>query len=794
MAKSISVFISSKMQELRAERQALESLLPTLGDDTVTLRPWIFESDATASDSSIRQVYLQALDESELYIGLFWNEYGEWTIDEFYRAGELGITRHIYVKDVHPERRDPRLIEFLEKQSDVRFGITPRWFHDVDELRTQVARSVEQWLMERQVAHHSATSVIVAHSEDDIPEVPRRLIGRVPLIEQVDELLDDNERVLLRGFGGMGKTALAASIAAERAEAGKTPVIWIKAGMADTSALFEATARAFDAQQQLTNTTGDERIQLIRSILAEHKRGLVVLDDAWNGTALAEYVKAIPRRMPLLVTSRQRFPLDVIIEVGELAPEEALKLLRYHARRDVENDADALLLCEMLGYHAFALEIAGKTLKVYDMAPGDLLARIERAPHDLQMPYGFGELGRGGIKSLLDASIDALSKDLLDLFMTMGGLFEPTATPELLAFTTGFSLPIIETRLSELAERGLANERSQQQVRYYRMHDLAYSYARTMFVNRGLSETPVIEAARTFTLQYHDDLPHLDIEQSNILEAVEAAQHAGMNETMIDMMSALAVRGPYFAARGHSSRSLQLMQATINVAIEQNRLEDAHYLLSRLGNTYNDFLGDQERALAVYRQALGLARDLGMPAREAILLAVIAKVRFLQQAEDADDYYDQAEQCARNLDDAGALAFVLHHRGFHEMQKQPPDYEAGRRLSDEAARLAQQLDRTDIHFFSLINRGGCELMLEQPERALESHQAALDVAKNHRSYPWQASALQSIGEDYHTMGNIDAAQNAFDQALELWRQSGAKEPETVLTDFMDDNGYRVKSA
>jgi tetratricopeptide (TPR) repeat protein len=185
---------------------------------------------------------------------------------------------------------------------------------------------------------------------------------------------------------------------------------------------------------------------------------------------------------------------------------------------------------------------------------------------------------------------------------------------------------------------------------------------------------------------------------------------------------------------------------------------------------------------------------LQMPAREAILLAVIAKVRFLQHAADADDYYDQAEQCARSINDTGALAFVLHHRGYYEMQKQPPDYDAGRRLSDEAATLAQQLDRTDIHFFSLVNRGGCELMLEQPERALESHQAALHVAEQHHNHPWQASALQSIGEDYHTMGDGAAAQQAFNEALTLWRQSGAKEPETVLIDFMDDNGYQVKPA
>ncbi len=64
-------------------------------------------------------MYLDALKRSALYIGLFWNEYGEWTIDEFERAREWGIDRHIYVKDIDSARRDRALRAFLEAQSDV---------------------------------------------------------------------------------------------------------------------------------------------------------------------------------------------------------------------------------------------------------------------------------------------------------------------------------------------------------------------------------------------------------------------------------------------------------------------------------------------------------------------------------------------------------------------------------------------------------------------------------------------------------------------------------------------------
>src|SRR5688500_10760818 len=115
MAKKLKVFVSSKMQEMAEERKVLANLLPELSDSAIQLETWVFEANAHASSKSIRQVFLDALEQSGLYIGIFWNGYGEWTIDEFERAGERGIPRHVYVKNLEPEKRDPRLKKFLEQ-------------------------------------------------------------------------------------------------------------------------------------------------------------------------------------------------------------------------------------------------------------------------------------------------------------------------------------------------------------------------------------------------------------------------------------------------------------------------------------------------------------------------------------------------------------------------------------------------------------------------------------------------------------------------------------------------------
>ncbi len=781
------------MQELALERKVLQELLPTLAKDTFKLHTWVFEGDAPASNKSIRRVYLEALQSSSLYIGLFWNEFGEWTIDEFERATEWGIERHLYVKNTNPEKRDPRLQNFLDKQSDVRFGITPRWYTDLEDFKEQVTRSIEKWLLDRQIAYHSATTAILAHIPDDVPEQPKRLIGREDLIEEVQELLDENEHVLLRGFGGMGKTALAAAIAARYVSEGKGPIIWLRAGAVEADVLFEALGRLFGAQQTIASTTGDERIKAVRHLLTETK-GLLVLDDVWNGASLANMVKAIPRGMPLLVTSRHRFPLDEIIEVGELKPDQALKLLHLHIRgRDFSNDPNAMRLCEVLGFHAFALEIASKSLKVYQFTPADLLRQIEDSPHDLTMPANFGELGRTGIKSLLDASVSALHKAPYDVFVALGGMFEPSSTAELLAMAMKVAPQNIQDALSQLELRGLVSARSYNAVAYYRLHDLAYSYARTMFINQGLSYRVIIEACRDYAAAHKDDLDALEVEQSNILEAAEAAYQSSQAETFIDIMRLLTVDGSYFAARGHTALSLNLLIAAIDTAKQRNDLETAHYLLSKIGNAYADFIGDYDSALKAYREALELARKLNNQRREAILLTVIAKMRFNQQANDSDDYYEQAEAIAKSIDDDFALSFVFHHRGYQLINKPNPDYENGRRLSEEAAKIAAKLGLTDIHFWSLLNRGSCEHELGQFEQALATHREALELARGQNNHYWMAGVQRSIGEDYDRMGNHDLAQQAFDESLSLWRHVKAKTQIADLTDYLSERNYTIRS-
>ena len=130
----LSLFISSKMAELAEERQAVQSALATY-----KMYGWLFEKDAGARPESIQQTYLKEVASCDIYIGLFWQGYGQYTIEEFEKARALHKPCLAYEKHVDIEHRDPQLTTFLRRIQQVTDprGLTVRRFQTARELAEQ---------------------------------------------------------------------------------------------------------------------------------------------------------------------------------------------------------------------------------------------------------------------------------------------------------------------------------------------------------------------------------------------------------------------------------------------------------------------------------------------------------------------------------------------------------------------------------------------------------------------------------------------------------------------------------
>jgi hypothetical protein len=142
----LRVFVSSTLQELAAERQAVR-------DAVVSLRlvPVMFELGARPHPPA--EVYRAYLAQSQVFVGVYWQSYG-WVApgeqvsgleDEFRLAA--GLPRLIYIKSPAPERDQAlaRLLARIRDDADVSY----QHFSDPGQLRGLVENDLAVLLSER---------------------------------------------------------------------------------------------------------------------------------------------------------------------------------------------------------------------------------------------------------------------------------------------------------------------------------------------------------------------------------------------------------------------------------------------------------------------------------------------------------------------------------------------------------------------------------------------------------------------------------------------------------------------
>lgn len=429
----LRVFVSSTLGELAEERAAVRRAVERL-----RLSPVMFELGARPHPP--RDLYRAYLEQSHVFVGVYWQRYG-WIApgesisgleDEYRLAGRL--PQLVYIKEPAPEREAAltRLLHEVKSRDSTSY----RRFHTGDELEELVSGDLAVLLSERFESTHAAA--VPSPRRAPLPAVLTRTIGREAEVAQILGLLAGDARlVTITGPGGVGKTRVAMEVAHARASRPGEVVHYIPLAAVTSANLVMASVAD---QLDVRGVTGRSPVES----LIDHfgtSRVLLVLDNLEQVITVAPEISGLVEQAPgvqVIVTSRQPLRLrgehQVAIgrlgtpgdevEVDDIARSSAVQLFVDRARAfggrfelTAGNAAAVAELCRRLEGLPLALELVAAHLRI--VSPQMLLERLGTVLDLESAVTGLPERQQT-LRATLDWSHALLSADEGSLFAQLG--------------------------------------------------------------------------------------------------------------------------------------------------------------------------------------------------------------------------------------------------------------------------------------------------------------------------------------------------------------------------------------
>ena len=209
----LRIFVSSTLKELEPERRAARTAIERL-----RLAPVMFELGARPHPP--QQLYRAYLEQSDVFVGIYWEHYG-WIapdeeisgLEDEYRLAPPEMPKLIYLK--RPAEREQRLAELLGRiRDDDTASYTP--FSTAEELgRAHRVATSPMLLAERFDASARARDAGRSVGRRPPPRTtspcrtPTRSVANSEVATLLDWLADEAQRIVtLVGPGGIGKSRL----------------------------------------------------------------------------------------------------------------------------------------------------------------------------------------------------------------------------------------------------------------------------------------------------------------------------------------------------------------------------------------------------------------------------------------------------------------------------------------------------------------------------------------------------------------------------------------------------------
>jgi predicted ATPase len=746
----LRVFVSSTLEELADERAAVRDAVLQLH-----LAPVMFELGARPHPP--RDLYRAYLDQSHVFVGIYWQRYG-WIApgedlsgleDEYRLSGDR--PKLIYVKRPALDR-EPRLDELLDRvRSDD--TVSYKSFASAEELGTLVVDDLVVLLSERFEASSWPEPVTVP---TNLPAGVDRFIGRTKELQEIKDRLTEVRLLSLVGPGGSGKTRLALQAAAELCDDFGGQVYFVDlASSRDVDAVLSAMARAIGAREDRSSSLFNELKGHIGT-----QRMLLLLDNFEQVTVAAPTAAALLRACPgltELVTSRE--PLHVSGENVFPVPPLALpQLAPERASVGLLSESEAV---ELFVERARAVEPDFQLTPANAPAVAELCVRMDGLP--LAIELATARLGAFTPQALVERLAQRFT-------MLKGGARDAPLRQQTLEATIGWSYDLLEPderRVFELlavfsgATFGAVEEVSNQ-IDGLREIDVVEVLASLLDksllrrVGHGDADTrlEMLESIREYAAARLDAQPEL-----------RAAAHRAHASFFADWTRQ---HQDVRASRGHGSASAQIVAEIDNIDAAW-RYWVGERDLERLGSL-TDSLWPLYDAHGWYHAMLGVATDLldvlssvprtpELVVEQITLQTSLARIQLARNGytQEVEDAYTSALELCEGAGEIPQLLPVL--RGLSSFYAYRAEFEKGARIGEQILGLAQRLDDADALIDGHLVVGVNLVLLNRLQEGREHLERAMAAYDSERS-----------ASGRFQLGNNPGVVSWTTSALTLWMQ------------------------
>ena len=398
--------------------------------------------------------------------------------------------------------------------------------------------------------HHEAP----AYEAASLPVmVPPRLVGRDAAISKIYSQLRANQPVLIYGEPGIGKTAIAATMAAAYTEE-PGGVLWLNTSDSTMDELLVRIGRAYGVRE-ITNTENPtSMVGAVANTLTRNKP-LVVLDGSLGEQVATTFVERCVVNLPVLVVCPTQITEEwPTIHIEALEPASAATLFKQTAGLPEGPDPDVDRVLQTLRYVPYATVIAASIIRTAKIAPAQYANMLTQIPgYDSADP----------VLVALTTAFRSLNSALQGVILMLGATLSGEASSEFLSMLTGAPQDKIEQALTLLQQQHLVERTERYGQPYYHLHPTTHTFTQGWLRgSRRLADlqTKVRDTALAYASKHSNnrDYDRLAAEMDSFLAIARWAAEQDDRDTPRKLVVTLSGAGDFVNERGYVYELLQL--------------------------------------------------------------------------------------------------------------------------------------------------------------------------------------------------------------------------------------------